>query len=135
VQAAASSSKQQQAAASSSKQQQAAASSSKQQQAATVPPFPHHYPFTFILVVVGLFFQKLIMISGNHGSNGNGSLDSTNSRSYFGPRFKRLLWYLIGSTKGGYNRARRVEYLLADNILFACRCRSTELLILIMSCS
>lgn len=64
--------------------------------AATAPSFPHPYPFTFILVVVGLFFQKLVMISGNHGSNGDGSLDSTNSRSYFDPRFKRLLWYLIG---------------------------------------
>ena len=79
--------------------------------AATAPSFPHSYPFTFILVVVGLFFQKLIMISGNHGSNGDGSLGSTSSRSYFDPRFKRLLWYLIGSTKGGYNRARILEYI------------------------
>ncbi len=30
---------------------------------------------------------------------------------YFDPRFKRLLWYLIGSTKGGVSRARILESL------------------------
>ena len=30
---------------------------------------------------------------------------------YFDPRFKRLLWYLIGTTKGGVTRARILEML------------------------
>jgi DNA-binding transcriptional ArsR family regulator len=30
---------------------------------------------------------------------------------YHDPRFKRLLWYLIGSTKGGVNRARIINML------------------------
>ncbi|MBA2267301.1 MAG: winged helix-turn-helix transcriptional regulator [Nitrosopumilus sp.] len=27
------------------------------------------------------------------------------------PRFKRLLWYLIGSTRGGINRAKIINFL------------------------
>ncbi|CAN5651243.1 hypothetical protein BH23THE1_BH23THE1_25390 [soil metagenome] len=27
------------------------------------------------------------------------------------PRFKRLLWYLIGSTRGGINRAKIIDFL------------------------
>jgi predicted transcriptional regulator len=30
---------------------------------------------------------------------------------YFDPRFKRLLWYLIGSTKGGISRAKILDLL------------------------
>jgi DNA-binding transcriptional ArsR family regulator len=30
---------------------------------------------------------------------------------YQDPRFKRILWYLIGSTKGGANRARVIDLL------------------------
>ena len=30
---------------------------------------------------------------------------------YLDPRFKRLLWYLIGSTKGGVNRAKILELI------------------------
>lgn len=30
---------------------------------------------------------------------------------YFDPRFKRLLWYLIGSTKGGVSRAKILDLL------------------------
>ncbi|HKU49717.1 MAG TPA: winged helix-turn-helix domain-containing protein [Nitrososphaera sp.] len=40
--------------------------------------------------------------------------DGTNSPSgsrYIDPRFKRVLWYLIGSTKGGVNRAKIIELL------------------------
>lgn len=33
------------------------------------------------------------------------------SRGYADPRFKRLLWYLIGGTKGGANRAKIIELL------------------------
>jgi predicted transcriptional regulator len=37
--------------------------------------------------------------------------DDSNSSSggYFDPHFKRTLWYLIGSTKGGINRAKIIE--------------------------
>jgi DNA-binding transcriptional ArsR family regulator len=31
--------------------------------------------------------------------------------NYQDPRFKRVLWYLIGSTKGGANRARIIDLL------------------------
>lgn len=41
-----------------------------------------------------------IMASGDSASGG-----------YIDPRFKRLLWYLIASTKGGVNRARVLELL------------------------
>jgi DNA-binding transcriptional ArsR family regulator len=33
----------------------------------------------------------------------------SNDGSHFDPRFKRMLWYLIGSTKGGANRAKILE--------------------------
>ena len=39
-------------------------------------------------------------------ATGNGS-----GSSYIDPRFKRLLWYLIGSTKGGANRAKILELI------------------------
>ena len=31
------------------------------------------------------------------------------SGGYIDPRFKRVLWYLIGSTRGGVNRAKIIE--------------------------
>jgi predicted transcriptional regulator len=31
--------------------------------------------------------------------------------AHFDPQFKRVLWYLIGSTKGGANRARILELI------------------------
>lgn len=34
-----------------------------------------------------------------------------NAGGYLDPRFKRLLWYLIGSTKGGVNRAKILELI------------------------
>jgi DNA-binding transcriptional ArsR family regulator len=39
----------------------------------------------------------------NEGGDGGGR--------YLDPRIKRILWYLIGSTKGGANRARILELL------------------------
>ncbi len=33
---------------------------------------------------------------------------------YQDPRFKRVLWYLIGSTKGGANRAKIIDLLNAQ---------------------
>jgi DNA-binding transcriptional ArsR family regulator len=61
-----------------------------------------HYFFVFVASVFG----KLIMASRNQGSG-----DVGGNREYFDRRFKRLLWYLIGSTKGGYNRARILEFI------------------------
>jgi DNA-binding transcriptional ArsR family regulator len=62
---------------------------------------PHYFS-----VFVASVFGKLIMASGNQGSGDGGG-----NREYFDRRFKRLLWYLIGSTKGGYNRARILEFI------------------------
>jgi DNA-binding transcriptional ArsR family regulator len=45
---------------------------------------------------------KIIMALDDHSSRGD---------QYFDPRFKRVLWYLIGSTKGGANRARILELI------------------------
>lgn len=36
---------------------------------------------------------------------------SSSSGGYIDPRFKRVLWYLIGGTKGGVNRAKIIELL------------------------
>ena len=33
------------------------------------------------------------------------------SNGFIDPRFKRVLWYLIGSTKGGVNRAKILEFV------------------------
>jgi hypothetical protein len=38
-------------------------------------------------------------------NNANSNIDG----GYFDPHFKRTLWYLIGSTKGGDNRAKILE--------------------------
>ncbi len=40
-------------------------------------------------------------------SNGN----NAGSANYQDPRFRRVLWYLIGSTKGGANRAKIIDLL------------------------
>ena len=37
--------------------------------------------------------------------------DNKKSDSHCDPQFKRVLWYLIGSTKGGANRARILELI------------------------
>jgi DNA-binding transcriptional ArsR family regulator len=47
-------------------------------------------------------FPRFIFAS----SNGDG-----HNTGYQDPRFKRVLWYLIGSTKGGINRARIIDVL------------------------
>jgi DNA-binding transcriptional ArsR family regulator len=45
---------------------------------------------------------KIISALDDHSSSGG---------HYFDPRFKRVLWYIIGSTKGGANRARILELI------------------------
>jgi DNA-binding transcriptional ArsR family regulator len=44
---------------------------------------------------------------GFDNSEGN----NNRRKGYADPRFKRLLWYLIGGTKGGANRAKIIELL------------------------
>jgi DNA-binding transcriptional ArsR family regulator len=81
----------------------------------TTTTYPLHYSFVFaaVVVVVGivtLLIGKVIVASGNEGSGG-GRGNAAADHKYFDPRLKRLLWYLIGSTKGGYNRARILEFI------------------------
>jgi DNA-binding transcriptional ArsR family regulator len=38
----------------------------------------------------------------------------SNDSRYVDPRFKRVLWYLIGSTKGGANRARILDFIKSN---------------------
>jgi DNA-binding transcriptional ArsR family regulator len=55
-------------------------------------------PLLFLSQLKYLMYNK----DSSSESGGNGYLD---------PRFKRVLWYLIGSTKGGVNRAKILEHL------------------------
>ncbi len=45
-------------------------------------------------------FVRIPFIFASAGPGGGGYID---------PRFKRVLWYLIGSTKGGVNRAKIID--------------------------
>ena len=56
----------------------------------------------FVVGLVGLFthIPFILATAGPGGSNG-----------YIDPRFKRVLWYLIGSTKGGVNRAKIIDFI------------------------
>ena len=51
------------------------------------------------------------------GGSGFGNEDPNKKKSTIGPgksvdpRFKRLLWYLIASTRGGVNRAKIINFL------------------------
>jgi DNA-binding transcriptional ArsR family regulator len=42
---------------------------------------------------------------------GHNNTNSNKGGGYFDPHFKRTLWYLIGSTKGGVNRAKILEVI------------------------
>jgi DNA-binding transcriptional ArsR family regulator len=44
----------------------------------------------------------------NHVNNGG---DNKRERPLIDPHFKRLLWYLIGSARGGINRAKIINFL------------------------
>ena len=55
-----------------------------------------------------LLFQLKILAYGKDSSSPSSSNDSN---GYIDPRFKRVLWYLIGSTKGGVNRAKILEFV------------------------
>jgi len=58
------------------------------------------FPLSFSLQ--GLF-PRFTFASSNGDSRGN--------TGYQDPRFKRVLWYLIGSTRGGINRAKIIDLL------------------------
>lgn len=45
-------------------------------------------------------------MSGPRSSDGQGR-----EGEYYDPRFKRILWYLIASTRGGINRAKILDLL------------------------
>jgi DNA-binding transcriptional ArsR family regulator len=45
-----------------------------------------------------------IFASADHSSGAS-------KNGYIDPRFKRVLWYLIGSTKGGVNRAKIIDLI------------------------
>ncbi len=53
-----------------------------------------------------LLFQFKNLVYGKDSSSSSGR-----SNGYIDPRFKRVLWYLIGSTKGGVNRAKILEFI------------------------
>ena len=48
---------------------------------------------------------------GRSGDNFDGTTRPQGDRAYHDPRFTRLLWYLIGSTRGGINRAKILELI------------------------
>lgn len=52
-------------------------------------------------------FRFKNLVYGKDSSSPSGS----GRNGYIDPRFKRVLWYLIGSTKGGVNRAKILEFL------------------------
>ena len=48
-------------------------------------------------------FPRIPLILASDGPTGSGG--------YLDPRFRRVLWYLIGSTKGGVNRAKILQLI------------------------
>ena len=57
----------------------------------------------FGFVSLWVFFTRFPLIFASGGRGG--------SNGYIDPRFKRVLWYLIGSTKGGVNRAKIIDLI------------------------
>jgi len=54
------------------------------------------------------------VIGGSEFNNDNNKKNKKldiNEQKPVDPRFKRLLWYLIGSTRGGINRAKIINFL------------------------
>lgn len=59
--------------------------------------------------VICKLFHSAPLPSSPTGPSGN--IRGDGPSGYIDPRFKRVLWYLIASTKGGVNRARIIELL------------------------
>ena len=62
---------------------------------------------------LGLYFQNgfEFLLGKFHSSNRDNPGIPGDRGGYVDPRFKRVLWYLIGSTKGGANRAKILKLL------------------------
>ena len=58
--------------------------------------------FSFPVMISGWYRRFIFASSINDGEKSSGYRD---------PRFRRVLWYLIGGTKGGANRARILDLL------------------------
>src|ERR671933_772322 len=54
-----------------------------------------------------------LLLHLKHLVYGKDSSSQGGGNGYIDPRFKRVLWYLIGSTKGGVNRAKILELINA----------------------
>lgn len=54
-----------------------------------------------------LLYLKIL----SSGKDNNNSAINPNGTGYVDPRFKRVLWYLIASTRGGINRAKILEMI------------------------
>jgi DNA-binding transcriptional ArsR family regulator len=54
-----------------------------------------------------LLYLKIL----SSGKDNNNSAINPHGTAYIDPRFKRVLWYLIASTRGGVNRAKILEML------------------------
>jgi DNA-binding transcriptional ArsR family regulator len=64
-----------------------------------------------ILQLLSSLFGIIRPSRGGDGSDPSSSGPGGGRGGYIDPRFKRVLWYLIGSTKGGANRAKIIRLL------------------------
>ncbi len=69
-----------------------------------LPNFHTLLLFVFQALLLSLSQLKLL-------AYGKDSSTPVSSNGYIDPRFRRTLWYLIGSTKGGVNRAKILEFI------------------------
>jgi DNA-binding transcriptional ArsR family regulator len=60
---------------------------------------------------LSVFRGYSLLFQLKHLVHGKDSSYPVNSNGYIDPRFKRVLWYLIGRTKGGVNRAKILEFI------------------------
>ena len=64
--------------------------------------------------LVGNLIERLpksLLYNNILSSRGGDPTSPSSGARYIDPRFKRVLWYLIGSTKGGSNRAKILKQL------------------------
>jgi DNA-binding transcriptional ArsR family regulator len=71
-----------------------------------------HFALPFSSFLDG-YIERLftLLYSKIQSSKGGDPADRSPRGGYIDPRFKRVLWYLIGSTKGGANRAKILKLL------------------------
>ena len=56
-------------------------------------------------------FCMLLYLKSLSSGKDNNSTTNSHGSGYIDPRFKRVLWYLICSTRGGVNRAKILEMI------------------------